>query len=474
MGKRLSPDSLTEPTWHTWAVQASRGSRRLWVECAIPLVLGGAFLLLGWWIAASLVIGIAVVLLGIGVVCPAAKARVDRWIDVFAGAIAKGVSFVLLAPVFFTILPLVRIWHLVTGQDPLRLRAGDAHSFWMPAENARRRRSLATAMFCAEARRSGKPALLPWVAIGVSTLLVMEAGLRIYGLGSPLKFVQDPDVGYYPAAHQKARYPGRLVTTNNCGMRSADVVLPKPPGVLRILLIGDSTLAGTRVANHQLYSALLEKHLAGKTNKVVEVLNLGVNAWGPRHQLGYIGKFGIFDADIVVVCGPVANVFRPKYGLERMPFFPAGTAPRSALEHVAYELIWRVREHVLGPPQWTLEGPVQDAEAAAGVDAYAGIARLVRDHGAEIMIEMMPARATMLGGGSDPFGERMFGPIRERLESMGVETHLAEAIFSDQPRKEEIFYDGVHFDQRGHQLYSAFLAGRLMGSSKVLRENLKH
>src|SRR5207249_3377369 len=82
--------------------------------------------------------------------------------------------------------------------------------------------------------------------------------------------------------NQRVRYPGRVIAINNHSMRSPDLTPQKAPGHVRILMLGDSTLMGTYVSNHELYSTLLEKKLNTAAGApIFEVLNMGVNAWGP-------------------------------------------------------------------------------------------------------------------------------------------------------------------------------------------------
>jgi lysophospholipase L1-like esterase len=256
-------------------------------------------------------------------------------------------------------------------------------------------------------------------------------------------------------------------------MRAPYIGPAKSAGHIRILMIGDSTLAGTKVSNAELYSSLLENklnQLAGK--KSFEVLNMGVNAWGPLHERAYVRKFGTFNADLAIICGPVANSFRPKYGLELLPFSTAERPPQTALGHVAYEMMWRLRERALGAPSWAFPGPIQDAQAEEGAEAYLDMAKIFQRHGAEVHMEMLPARQVTLGQGNDPNGERLFAHIRHRMAEAGVMPNCAGPIFKDAKYPKKIYHDGVHFDHYGHQLYAQYLLERLTENSAKIRATL--
>jgi lysophospholipase L1-like esterase len=467
---RLSPAELKCPDWH--GTSAGAPARRMPVaEFVLPVVVIGVLAWFQAWIMAAVVAAIAGLLITLRFANPRARRAVDRGLAVFAEWAGRVVAAILLAIPFFGWMTLMRLLHRLTGNDPLHLRDREAPTYWLPSDVESRRARHIRSMFCSERVPRGKLALLPLCLLGLLLAGATELGLRVYGYGSPILYVQDPDIGYYPLADQKVRYPGRVISINNHGMRAPDIRVPGEDAKLRILMIGDSTLAGTRVSNDELYTSLLEKRLnEAAGTPTFEVLNMGVNAWGPLHEQAFLAKFGSFGADVVVICGPVANVFRPRYGLERLPFSPASQPPRFALQHVAYELMWRVREQTLGPQPWGIPGPIQDKQAHEGTHAYVGMAADLQARGVEVMMEMLPARHVTLSAGEDPDGARMFEPIRKRMAEIGVTANCAGPIFKDAGEAAGIYYDGVHFDRLGHRLYAEYLAERLQSESREVRQ----
>jgi hypothetical protein len=467
---KLSPDHLKCPDWYGPGHALTKPRRFPWAEVIVPLVAIVILLALNARVMAAIVAGIGGVLELLRFASPAARQKLDHGLRVFAEWLGKIVAVVLLAVPFFVVMPAVRLMNRLTGHDPLHLKNAQCPTWWLPSDDESRRARHVKSMFCSERLVQGRLAILPLFLIGALLLGATEFGLSIYGFGRPILFIQDPDIGYYPKPSQTAKYPGRVVSINNHGMRAADIGPDKPAGRVRILMIGDSTLAGTKVGNADLYSTLLEKRLnqlAGE--QAFEVLNMGVNAWGPLHERAFIRKFGTFDADVAIICGPVANCFRPRYGLERLPFSTAEHPPRTAVGHVAYEVMWRIRERSLGVPPWAFPGPIQDAQARAGTEAYADMATIFQQQGAEVLMEMLPSRQVTLGqGAGDPDGERLFGGIRKRMMEVGVTPHCAGPIFKDAKDRDGIYHDGVHFDHYGHRLYAEYLAERLCaGSMKV-------
>jgi lysophospholipase L1-like esterase len=473
--KKISPETLKKQPWHEFqaALRRSNGTRgRLAAQIVVPLVVIALFLAVKAVVMAGVVAGVAVLMWLVCGFSPAGRRRVDRILGVFAHWVGQVVATVLLVPVFFVIMTLVRLVNRLTGSDPLQLRNRDAPTFWLPSDTETRRARYVKSMFCTERLARGRFALLPLVTLGVVLLLLAEVGLRLYGFGTPLLYVQDPDVGFYPQPHQHARQPGRIISINNYGMRSPDVAPHKTPGHIRILLLGDSTLAGTRVSNDELYSSLLEKKLnAAAGAPVFEVLNMGVNAWGPFHELAFVKKFGTFDADIAVICGPVYDCYRPLYGLDRMAFSPASGPPRFALEQVLYVLCAKYRDKCLGPPPWA-QGERARAQSRLGIEAYAELALLLRQQGAEVLVEMLPTAQETLGGKRDAGTRQLVDLLAQRFEQLGVPMSCAECIFKNVKPAAKVYYDTAHFNRLGHRLYADYLAGRLRKTSSRLKTAL--
>jgi hypothetical protein len=102
----------------------------------------------------------------------------------------------------------------------------------------------------------------------------------------------DQDVGRVGMPSKEWIEAGRsgervAVRTNSHGMRDEEYPLPKPAGLTRIVLLGDSFVFGMGVAEEQRTASCLEEilraHLSGNGNAeepIIECLSLGVPSWG--------------------------------------------------------------------------------------------------------------------------------------------------------------------------------------------------
>ena len=470
----LSPEKLQAGAWHPRpAILSQSWLGRRGLEVLIPAAATGILWHLGAKILTFVVIGVASTFFGVRFFRPDWGRKLEYAFGLFAEKVAQGVSWILLTPVFFVGLSLGKVGQRLSRRDPLLLMQRDLPSFWTPCDSENRRRRFSGSMFCTERLQGGGLSLASLAFFCLLLLVGGELGLRIYGFGDPLLYQQDPDIGFYFRPNQDVRYPGRTIQINRYGMRSPDFPESKPADEYRILMLGDSTLAGTRVGNRELYSSFLEAQLnESSTGKKFRVLNAGVNAWGPFHMLAYVQKFGSFDSDLAMILGPVQDVFRPQYGLGRLSFSPSSGPPRLALEQIFFELVWRYREATLGRPDWNY-GPNTEKQTLEGMEGYVQLGQLLRKSRAEVYYEFLPGSVATLGREKDLGSQELFGRMADRLRQDGFEACLTGPIFEKEKQKEQIYYDGSHFGRLGHRLYAEHLYRQLRQKVPAVRENLR-
>ncbi len=99
---------------------------------------------------------------------------------------------------------------------------------------------------------------------------------------------------------------GRRFTTNPVGMRDKDYPVAKPPGVVRIALLGSSMDMGWGVGTDETYESLFEDwlnaHAARKgLDRQFEVLNFAVAAYSPAQRLeSFRVKALAYEPDLVL------------------------------------------------------------------------------------------------------------------------------------------------------------------------------
>lgn len=104
----------------------------------------------------------------------------------------------------------------------------------------------------------------------------------------------------------RATLYGHEVVINAQGLRNAEIEQPKPPGVFRVLMIGDSVAFGWGVAEEHCLPRVLESlwNAAGPPAAAtrVEVINCGVPGAGMPNELLWLREVGLaLDPDLVLV-----------------------------------------------------------------------------------------------------------------------------------------------------------------------------
>ncbi len=93
----------------------------------------------------------------------------------------------------------------------------------------------------------------------------------------------------------------RVVGINDLGHRGAARTETKAEGTYRIMALGGSNTYGAAVSDHETWPAALEQALARRTERPVEVWNLGVSAYVTRQKLGMARRaLRRYDPDLLV------------------------------------------------------------------------------------------------------------------------------------------------------------------------------
>ena len=93
----------------------------------------------------------------------------------------------------------------------------------------------------------------------------------------------DPEVARVLAADVAGReyYGGLVLSTNSLGLRERTFAMPKEPGTVRVVLLGDSFVFGSGLNADERFGAALERELRARSSfeGPIEVLHVGVASW---------------------------------------------------------------------------------------------------------------------------------------------------------------------------------------------------
>jgi hypothetical protein len=483
----LSPESLVDGPWFGKVKEAcaTRKGARIprWLFPLGGLLIAGLLFTLGgrWrtvaYIGAGLVLGMVV----LEALNPNAAAAIHRGLAKFGQWLGKIVGWIFLVPAYLIVGPVARLLTRVTGPDPLALRAGNNPSFWAWADTEKRRAGQAARMFCAERVAGGRNWLAALLVLGLIGFLAGELVLRFYfGYHNPVLYQSDSHCGFRLRPDQDVVTPRGHVQINNFSMRyHRDVTKEKPAGVFRILMIGDSTLfGGEYLTNSETYAGLVEDRLNARYNaggQKYEVLPIGTNGWGPQHQLGWVEKFGTFNADLTLVTTPAADVDRPKILVDGTRYMTV--KPVLAWQTMFTWACWEGR-HWLG----TSGGNYYPDEAESmmmireGVRAFVDLGKLVRKSCPQVMFECLPqissyGQAALEGRFEENSRYKaLLDMLLPDLKAAGFDMTYPITLFKGWKPEDQLFHDGAHLDKKGHDLYADYLISRIVEVSPGFRK----
>ncbi len=165
------------------------------------------------------------------------------------------------------------------------------------------------------------------VALSLLSLLVLEIGLRILGLGYDTRLVV-PVVGGAPeGTHRINPHADRAYfrAMDVVGPEPRHFLLPKPRGLYRILVVGGSTVAGFPYP----FELALPRHLEvvlrqQSPDRQFEVLNAGITAISTHSEVDIVRQGLVCAPDLIVVHSG-HNEF---YGAGGEASHASGVAPR--------------------------------------------------------------------------------------------------------------------------------------------------
>lgn len=201
------------------------------------------------------------------------------------------------------------------------------------------------------------------------------------------------------------------IRVNGAGLRDdRDYAIPKPPGVRRVLVLGDSFTFAGKVALEQTFPKRLERLLdEGASGARYEVLNLAVPGYNTRQQAVQLAEQGLaFEPDFVIVAFVLNDALPAAQLVPLDSTLPLGLRrflKRFALVQFVAAGVKRLPAILAGR---SFKGGSEVVDLAEGTSGWRGvqeslraIQRLAADRGAGLLLVIWP----MLEGleGNYPF-----------------------------------------------------------------------
>ena len=179
------------------------------------------------------------------------------------------------------------------------------------------------------------------LALGVAEVAFRALWLKRLTVGSGL---DDPRFHHRPKPYETYHYTSEefdvTIRTNRFGLRGPDPVLPKPPGRMRILMLGDSYTFGFPVRDEETFSHLIEAGLRERGYNV-DVINGGVSGYSSTLEyLSLRDQFLAFEPDLVILWFDLGDVQEDAWYQKNLLYDEAGRIVRCDPRYVNGRFAW--------------------------------------------------------------------------------------------------------------------------------------
>lgn len=312
------------------------------------------------------------------------------------------------------------------------------------------------------------------LAVTAGLWAAIEVLLRVLlGFGNPLIYIADAECGYLLAPNQRVRRLGNWIEINEYSMRTVAIAPLPDPKTLRVLLLGDSVANGgwwthqtdtiseimARQLRVQVQHLALAAQLGSKVNySDFEVLNASANSWGPRNQLAYAKRFGVFGAKAVVLLLNTDDLFASApcalvVGRDRS--YP-DRQPRSAtLELLRRYLLPAMSARQLAAPR------AESDVVGCNLEAIRQIQKIAVSANVEFLLAVTPKRHEF-GEGSGDWEVKARERLAELVEREKITYIDFLPIFNCAAELPTLYRDSIHLSPQGNQLVSKTISRQIV------------
>lgn len=314
------------------------------------------------------------------------------------------------------------------------------------------------------------------LAVTAGLLTVLEVLLRVLlGFGNPLIYIADAECGYLLAPNQRVRRLGNRIQINQYSMRTCSIAPLPEPETLRVLLLGDSVANGgwwtdqtdtiseimARQLRLQLPNLATNAQLHSKVkDSDCEVLNASANSWGPRNQLAYAQRFGLFGAKVLVLLLNTDDLFasapsavvvgRDRSYPDRKPLL------------ATVELLRRYLLPAEPAGDKTAPAPETGDLVGCNLEAIRKIQTIAESANVQFLLAMTPKRHELGALGPRDWEVKARERLAEQVKSEKITYIDFLPIFNSAAEIPNLYRDSIHLSPQGNHLVSQTISRQIV------------
>ncbi len=255
----------------------------------------------------------------------------------------------------------------------------------------------------------------------------------------------DPDLGWSKPENasgilRRSEYRVAL-KINSSGLRGPEIPLAKPPGVKRVLLLGDSFTEGYTVEEPLTVRARLEKELSSALSIPVQVINGGTAGWGTDQEILFYEKSGrAYAPDVVVLLFYYNDIYRDG-DLRIQPWFDLDETGSLVLNNSPvkpHEEFYRAEPFSIKP----FRGSMALALLQPRLDSHPRVARALSMFG----LADPPAALKEIPEEFHPFGRQRPREVRRHWQRIEALLRRLHAAVSKDGARLMLFYVPARFE----------------------------
>ncbi|NJM48601.1 MAG: SGNH/GDSL hydrolase family protein [Alkalinema sp. RU_4_3] len=292
------------------------------------------------------------------------------------------------------------------------------------------------------------------VTIAILSALLVEWFLRArYGFGNPPLYQADDKIGYLLAPNQATRRFGNNIAINRYSMRSPEFDTDRPDNTDRLFLIGDSVVNGNWWTDQtQTVSELLRQQLQAQSPKTIEVLNASANSWGPRNELAYLQRHGLFNAQFLILVINTDDLFATTptpLGVGKDKNYPDRKPPLALIEAIDRLLPQSPLPAELLAIQ--SEGGDRVGQNLSAIQTIQGLAQAAQ---AKFLVILTPLLRETESTGKRDYEIAARQRLQEQMNGLHIDYIDALSIFKASENPKELYRDHIHLSTQGNHLLS--------------------